>query len=1010
MALKTNTLRDAITFALVITGAAAAGSASAQATPAAGDATTLDRINVTGTRIRQVDTETAQPVVLIDRATIERQGFQSVADILQNISAVGTPPISRASPLSAGENAGGTFISLRNLGAERSLVLVNGRRMGISTSGLADISQIPAVAVERIEVLKDGASSIYGSDAIAGVINIITRSNYEGAAASAYYGQYSEGDGAITKGDFILGFSGDRGSLTVAAEYAKEDQVRSADRPYSAFPRSSLHPTDNWTAVGQFGGFVSVAADALPGVTYPATGGVRVVGNPDGSFSNQNTAVGACAPATLAAPGPGICVPGSIADKSNTNLQTDLRTPLEKKSFYVDGVFDVTDDVRFRTNLLYSNRVSDRTVAGYPMQAASFNTPMSVASEFNPVNRPITNWWRRTWEVPRISSADLTTYRFLGALEGSFEIGDRFFDWDVSYTHNTNKLVQDSYGNLNLANVRAAVGPSFVNTAAGPTQGQVVCGAPGAIIAGCVPWNPFLEFGAIGPGGLTDNPALQNYLFQNEHSTGETKTNVFSANIAGTAFTLPAGDLGFAVGVETRKEQGEFVPDALAVTGGSTNLAGGPTGGGYRVNEIYGELEIPLLADLPFARELSVNVASRYSDYDTFGDTTNDKIGFKWKPFDSLLLRATVADGFRAPTISNLFGGGSQTFTNYTDPCDTNIGSSANNAVTRANCLADLGAIANTFRQVGQGNTPVTAPNQQTPIAFTSGSNSALTPEQSKSQTIGFVWSPTFAEGLNLALDWWKIRISDTIVTDAPTNILNDCYIRGDASRCEASAASAFTRDPVTGQINSFRFSSINAGFRKVEGFDFDISYRHSTENYGNFALSSNSTYTAKDYFTSTNTPQFPTSSVGFTSTFRIRSNFNLSWDMGDFGVSWTARYYSSMKEGCTYFTPSAAGVPPVTEPHLECNAITYAPTGGLLADGVTPASGLSRRREVGSNTFNDVQIRYNAPWDATIAIGANNVFDKVGPVMYTQPSANVSYYGGFDIGRFLYMKYTQRF
>jgi len=307
--------------------------------------------------------------------------------------------------------------------------------------------------------------------------------------------------------------------------------------------------------------------------------------------------------------------------------------------------------------------------------------------------------------------------------------------------------------------------------------------------------------------------------------------------------------------------------------------------------------------------------------------------------------------------------------------------------------------------------------NSQSPIAFSSGANPALTPEESKSQTIGFVWSPTFAQGLNLAFDWWKVRIDNTIVTDAPSNILADCYVRGDQTRCDANASSEFTRDPVTGQINSFRFSSINAGFRKVEGFDFDISYRFTTDNIGSFAVASNSTYTAKDYFTSTDTPQFPVTSVGAagsaSTNFRIRSNLNLSWDMGDFGVSWTARYYSKMREGCTYVTvqpnPNPAGIQPVLEPHLECTDIVYAPTGALNASG-QPASGLSRRREVGSNTFNDVQVRYNTPWDATIAVGANNVFDKVGPLMYTQPSANTSYYGGFDIGRFLYMRYTQRF
>ncbi len=132
-----------------------------------------------------------------------------------------------------------------------------------------------------------------------------------------------------------------------------------------------------------------------------------------------------------------------------------------------------------------------------------------------------------------------------------------------------------------------------------------------------MPFNPFLPFGREGQGGLTNNQALTDYLFQEEHSTGETETTVIAANLAGTMFALPAGDLGFAVGVENRKEDGSFVPDALAVTGGSTNLAGGPTGGGYTVNEAYVELQIPLLADMPFAQELSLNVASRFSDYDT---------------------------------------------------------------------------------------------------------------------------------------------------------------------------------------------------------------------------------------------------------------------------------------------------------------------------------------------------------------------------------------------------------
>lgn len=1005
MTVKTNPLRDAIVIALAAgtTAALASGSAFAQAAEPvqAEQATTLDRIQVTGSRIRQVDLETAQPVLSISRQDIERQGFQSVADILQNISAVGTPPISRASPLSAGEAAGGTFISLRNLGAQRTLVLINGRRLGITTSGLSDISSIPAVAVERIEVLKDGASSIYGSDAIAGVINIITRSNYEGAAASAYFGQYGEGDGDITKGDFIMGFTGDRGSLTVAAEWAEEDVVQASDRPYSAFPRSSYHPTDGWTAVGFNGGFVTTATTPVPGV--PA--GTRVVlregGDPRNAadYIRQNLSTGTCFGAT---PTTG-CTPGSTLHKANFLEQTDLRTPLERRSLYADGIFDITDSIRFRSNLLYSFRSSERGVAGYPMQAAPFNTPMAATSYFNPTGAPITNWWRRTWEVPRVSTSDLTTYRFSGVFEGAFDIGDRTFDWDVSYLNNSNKLIQDSYGNLNLANVRNAVGPSFLD----PTTGQVRCGTAAAPIAGCVPFNPYLPFGRTGPGGLTGNQALQDYLFQEEHATGETKTTVMAANLAGSLFALPAGDVGFAVGLENRKEEGEFVPDALAVTGGSTNLSSGPTRGGYSVDEVYAELEIPLLSELPFAQELTLNLASRYSDYDTFGETTNNKFMLKWKPFDSLLLRGTVADGFRAPTISNLFGGSSDTFSFYTDPCDVVFGSSRDSAQVRQNCVSGvggqnaLGALGNTFRQLGQGLTPVGAPNAQTPVAFKSGANPLLTPEISKSQTIGTVWSVPYVENLSIALDWWKIRIAQTIVADSPNQILQDCYVQGIASRCSPTL---FTRDPALGYINFLSFGQRNAGYRKVEGFDFDVSYRLPTDNFGNFTFASNTTYTSKDYLVTTNDPRVPLSSVSFGSNFRIRSNLNVGWQMGDFGVSWTARYFSKIKESCTYFVPG------LEEPNLECEEIVRAPTGAYVPGTTTPASAISRRHVVGSNTFHDIQFRWEAPWDATIAVGANNAFNHVGPVLYTQPSANVSYYGGFDIGRFLYMKYTQRF
>ncbi len=944
----------------------------------------LETVVVTGSRIRKVDIETEAPVLTISRQDIEKTGFQSVADILQNITATGTPPLSRASPLSAGENAGGTFISMRNLGAARTLVLLNGKRLGISTSGLSDISTIPAVAVERIEVLKDGASAIYGSDAIAGVVNIITRSNYNGAAASAYYGQYDEDDGQVTKGDFVIGFGSDKGSLTVAADWTEEDAVRAADRPYSAFPRSNLHPDLGWTVAGQYGGFA--VAGSTP-VTGFANGRyiLRAGGDPYNRADYRLQNVDGNSP----------------LDKSNTNLQTDLRTPLENKSLYVDGLYNITDNIRFRTNLLYSNRLAARTVAGYPMQAASFaqTAPgISVNSYYNPFGswhtpeggtpQALRAWWRRTWEVPRLSDSELDTYRFSGAFEGSFEIGDRYFDWDVSFLKNTNKVLQSTYGNLNLPRTQLAVGPSFFNTAIGRVQ----CGTPTAPIAfsACVPWNPLLEFGREGDGGLTNNQELQNFLFQEEHAKGKTETTVYAANLAGMAFALPAGDLGFAVGYEHRKEKGAFVPDALAVTGDSTNLSAGPTGGGYSVDEVYLELQVPILADLPFANEFSINAATRYSDYDTFGDTLNSKAGFRWKPIEQLLFRGTWAEGFRAPTISDLFGGGSQTFSFFTDPCDTNFGASREaGSAARANCVAAMGPLGNTYRQLGQGFNPVNTTNSQTPVAFTSGSNPFLQPETSESKTLGVVWSPNFVEGLNFALDWWEIRIDQTIVADSPTQILNDCYVNGQTARC-----ALFTRDPVLGYVSTLTFGGRNAGYRETEGYDFDVSYRLPTDSWGTFNAQWNTTYTVRDEFLSRNEPGIPSQNTSFTSSFRIRSNLNLSWELGQFGASWNTRYYSAMKEGCL----SAALFPE------ECSDPDY------RFPNVNGVSVSSPTNVNGATTFHDVQFRWNAPWDATISLGANNVFEKVGPVMYSQPSANVSYYGGFDIGRFWYARYTQRF
>ncbi|WP_314104295.1 TonB-dependent receptor [uncultured Stenotrophomonas sp.] len=949
MNFKSNKLRDAVVVALVV----AASSATAQAQEATDNTTNLDRISVTGSRIRQVDTETAQPVLTISRAQIEQQGFKSVADILQNIPAAGSPAISRTSPLSSGEAVGGYYIDLRNLGANRTLILVDGRRLGITNDGLQDVASIPSAMVERIEILKDGASTIYGSDAIAGVINIITRKDFEGAEANVYLGQWDQGDGQRQNFDFIMGFRGERGSLTAGVEYTDEDPVWAKDRWFSRdrFPtgeKSAARPgglsgTTQWGRFVYNGGTYTLRRD-VPGLDVTDFGSFR---------------------------------PTNGTDTSNPALASTVYSGIKRKSAFLNGSFEFTDNVRFDTSVMYTDRDSFAQNAGYPFASANFDLSsggLSADSVFNPVDTDV-QYVRRGWEVPREVFNSLTTTRFTGVFSGAIQTGERYWDWEAGYLYNQNKGTQISTGNLNTYAVGQATGPSFINgdglaqcgTAANPIP---LGSGPGA----CTPWNPLIPFGYNSPNGL-DDPNVQAYLYQPGQALSRTTTKNYFANISGAILTLPGGDLGVSVGVERREESGSFSPDALAQTGISTDLAAGPTAGGYNLNEVYAEFLVPILADVTFARELSITAATRYSDYDTFGDTLNSKFGLKWKPIDSLLIRGTWSEGFRAPTVADLYGGLSQTFEDYTDPCDTVYGPAAGNA----RCLQDVPA---GFRQLNaSGTAPSPGPGEQTNVPFVTGSTPTLTPETSESKTLGFVWSPEFIEGFNTSLDWWNIRIDNTIVADTPTDKLNDCYLRGIESRCEG-----FTRN-AAGNITALDFGLRNAGYVETEGFDWDINYRFET-GFGNFTTSIQSSYVTKNEIKQDNSDNPPSQQNGFGGNFRLRSNATINWQKDDLSITWTARYYSGTKEEC--FFDERCTLPDYAAPDTA---------GQILS-----------QNELGSNTFHDLQVAYNLPWNATVAVGANNVFDHWAAPAYAQPNSGYSYYGGFDIGRFVYMKYQQKF
>ena len=968
MTLKTTKLRDAINFALAVSVTAVAGTGVAfaqdQTDEQTEQATTLDRIEVTGSRIPRAEVEGAQPIITVTREQIEKQGFASVADILQNLTSAGSPAISRSDALASGENVGGYYIDIRNLGATRTLILMNGKRLGVTTSGLQDLSQIPFSAIERIEVLKDGASSIYGSDAIAAVVNVITRRNFEGAEANAYVGVYDQGDGFKQSYDFTAGASTDRLNLVFSAEYTKEDPVLAGDREFMYGNSGPLFPYSGWSLISQNGVWL--------GNTGP------------GGFTPPSCASGLCTLDRGSDPtNPDNYHSITPAERAHPNEQMYALTGIERKSIFTRATLDLTDEIQAVAEIGYTNRKTDQQIAGYPGNYG-FGL-LSADSYFNPnPGAGDAYWFRRFWEVPRRTESVADTFRTVLGLNGSFAIGERYWDWDVAALMNKNNINKYGRGDAYLPALQAGLGASFFN----PTTGRVECGTAanptpyGTNIGNgeCIPFNPFLPFGQAGDGSL-GNADLQSFMFPRYTDTGETTTTDYTANLAGSLFTLPAGDVGMAVGIEHRREDGIFIPDAVNQAAQNTGLPATTTAGAYDLSEAYVELEVPILADMPFAKELAFNVASRYSDYSNFGDTTNNKFQMRWRPMDGLLVRATWAEGFRAPSINDLFGGIGGSFESYIDPCGTTApGSVAGNATcTAAGVPAD-------YVQLGQANVPCTTLPCQTNFQFLSGSNPNLSPETAESKTLGVVWSPTFAEGLTFNLDWYDVEVTDLIVQDSVNNILQDCYVNNIASRCEGIVRAG--PGPSEGAITNMFFGLTNAGGLRTEGYDFGVLYRLPETSYGNFSIDWQSSYTSvydQKADDSADTPWI--GYVGTPGVFRVRSNLGVGWAMGDWSVNWNARYYSGMKEAC------ASAPRPCNDP-----------------DNVGVTGSLQPQNRTGSNTFHDVNVALQLPWNATASIGANNVGDHIGPTMFTSPNSDFPYYGGFDIGRFVYMKYQQRF
>ncbi|MBB5208898.1 TonB-dependent receptor plug domain-containing protein [Chiayiivirga flava] len=930
----------------------------------------LDRIEVTGSRIKKAEIEGQTPVLTLTREEIARTGLTSVADIVQQLTGAGSSLNTKFNSSGnfgfpsdgSGVGAGSATVDLRHLGSKRVLVLVDGIRWvnEASASGVSastDLNTIPVSIIERIEILEDGASAIYGSDAVAGVVNIITRRNFDGASATAYYGEFDEG-GETKSGDVSFGGSGDNFTFFLGASYTEQDGISSTKYGPAAVPVPGTGLTFGSSATPN-GRFV---------FTDPDTGETVSITTPNGSFFPNGPNY------------PDDFIGFGTANRFNFSEYNLLLTPNERKGVFGQARFDFTENTSWYVRTLFNQRESLNQAAPEPIflgPDAGTGNPyaddifISADNPYNPfgfdlissgeganlillARRPVEGGARRFYQ-------DVDTWYFGTGLEGSFDLGERAFFWDLNYARSSNEAEQTNYGSYNIRRINLALGP------------LAACQADPQ----CVPLDLFSGVGSI-------TQEMLDYVQPVVRDYSENNLQLFSGNISGDLFDMPAGPLAFAAGVEHRKLDGLYRPDALTVAGEYNGVPSLPTQGEYDVDEFYTELNIPVYATGD--SQLDISVAGRYSDYSTFGGETTGKAGFRWQFSDQFLLRGTYAEGFRAPSIGELFGSAARFDATLRDPCLIGLDGSAPTAP--ADICAALGV-------------PVGAEQSNPQISVTTGGNPNLEPEEADSTTLGFVFSPAFAsdtswsERLDFEFTYYRHEIDGAVqAIDAQTQ-LDLCTSAGPGSPfCEGITRAS------TGGINSFNNRLQNFGSIETDGYDFDIVWTLPSSDMGSFRINWQNTfveeYDAVDAL-GTRQPNGVGVEVNNSSIPEWSSNLGLDWAYGDFSARWTLRHTSDLTEDCG----DAASFPVCSDSFVA---------------GQDPDTGddiIAGTNHLGSTTYHDLQLGWKAPWfqGTQFTLGVNNVFSKDPPICLSC-SLNGYDASAYDLpaGRFAYVRAEMKF
>lgn len=918
-------------------------------------------IVVTGSRIRRAGFDTLEPALVISQEYLDTRGLTNVADALNELPGfgVGVTPEGGQSGFGVGQN----FVNRFGLGSNRTLTTVNGRRFvssnattvfGPASAGVqVDLNVIPSELIERVENLTIGGAPAYGSDAIAGVVNIILKKDFEGLQLSSLSGITSRGDNRRLNVSAISGinFDDNRGNVALAVSYDNNkgvlatarkrfaDAIVTGTNPLAGSATATLPGRTPATdgRVSPNVPFNTGGADGIPnsvfvrdgrifsltrgGLLLPLTGATTIANGLPRGFGAANTLIQFDQSGNLIPFNPGIPFGVQNAfggDGIRLNDSVSLLADLERYTVAANGHYDVTDKVTafFEGNYYYAKA---QEINDQPIFNATLFGGTSAPLLFSATDPRLTTQARATlaglgvtdFRVSRYSddlvvnraSSNQELYRIVGGLNGNFQLFGNDFRWEVSanYGRSKGEFFQTVLNQQNFVNA--------INVTTN-AAGQIVCNptptrnvAPGGInpIADprCVPLDIF--------GANRASLAARDYVTSRTRATAVLEQQVYTATLDGNLFSIWAGPVAAAVGYEHRNEKGSFQPDAFQLAGLGRAVPILANGGKFNTDEIFGELSIPLVSpknDVPFIYSLDLEAKARYVDNTVNGGFTTYTFGGRFSPVRDIQFRGNYTRSLRAPALVELFTTRTPLFSTFNDPCDSiNAGSGANPAARTRNCAAfyaDYGINGATFSSVARSATQP---------ALTGGDPN-LNNEEAKSYTFGVVLQPTFIPRFRAAVDWNRIKIIGNIASLTAADIATGCYDNNNFDVNNVDDANQFCSrfdrvrgGPNNGQLVSdaanpgLRLGFANGAFILFKGLTAEIDYNFPIKLFGSEAkIDIGSSFFYLDSLDINNTGVVNNPNAGEIGDPKYSGQLNLGYTQGKLGLDFRANYTGRAK------------------------------------------------------------------------------------------------------------------